>query len=220
MLDEVTTSMERHQGRSDLDYARMLTAVASAQTKAGRKGEAVGTFELLRDLQERLCGTRHPEVASILTQLGALYSQLADHEKAYEYLDRALDIRQEQFGADSQEAGLSLSYLAGALARDGRWPEALDAAERGVGILRSKGAPEYPHALETLSRIHESRGRLAEAETLRAKACHLIEDVAGAKNAWLAQWLEDRAALLRRMERNTEATLLEQRAAGIWEAIR
>ncbi len=70
-------------------------------------------------------------------------------------------------------------------------------------------------SLNNLALLYEAQGKYAEAEPLYGRALAILEKTLGPDHPNVAQSLENYAALLREINRKTEAAELEARAKAI-----
>ncbi len=75
--------------------------------------------------------------------------------------------------------------------------------------------PDYASALHQLAHVYDAQGKHAKAEPLFRRALAIQEKALGPEHPKVAQHLEDYAALLRKMEREAEASKMEARAKAI-----
>ena len=77
-------------------------------------------------------------------------------------------------------------------------------------------APRSPAgALNNLAFLYKIQGKYAEAEPLYKRALAIREKVLGREHPYIAQSLENYAALLRKTRRGNEAVTMEARAKAI-----
>ena len=90
-------------------------------------------------------GPRHPDVATSLGNIGNALNSKGEHDKAVEYLTRALDIRFETLGVHPNTA-LGLMNLSSSLSRSRQPQAAADCALLALHMLVS--SPDFHHSLK------------------------------------------------------------------------
>ncbi len=86
--------------------------------------EAEGLLKGAFEIQEKLLGSEHPEVAQRLNNLGALYHAIGGYEKAEALYQWALEIDEASLGPDHPNVATYLENYAGLLRETGRDAEA------------------------------------------------------------------------------------------------
>lgn len=142
----------------------------------GRAYNLVGDFRASRawyaraaEIQERLLGPEHPELASTLLLTAMVCSAQGDYIAERRLAERALAIREQVFGADHPIVAIAVSTLGGALRSLGDIDAALPLYERAVSTQRtSKRATPFDLAL-ALNNLGSAL--VAAGEGPRARAC-------------------------------------------------
>ncbi len=70
-------------------------------------------------------------------------------------------------------------------------------------------------SLNNLASLYDAQGRYAEAEPLNKRALAILEKALGPEHPYVAQGLENYAALLRNIGHSVEANKMEARAKEI-----
>ncbi len=144
-------------------HAEYLLAATLAKT--GAWGDAIPHFERALTLREAAVAD-HPDVALILSSLGAAYQHVGEAAKATAAYQRALAIREHTFGATSPVLIATLNNMAD-LARDTNdLAVALTLAERARAIAEiapGKMHPLYHTVVTTVGEIQLAAGHVADA---------------------------------------------------------
>jgi tetratricopeptide (TPR) repeat protein len=160
-------------GENSLDTALAYANVAEGHRVAGRRDRALPLFRKSRAIYERLLGTEHPRVSSVLAQEGLLL--LADGKlgMAEDALERAASIARKSCPQCVLERAAADNNLALLRIRQGKLDEA-DRLLTGVLALQ-EGAPEMPKSelavtLQSLSLVRQREKRFEDAERLKRRA--------------------------------------------------
>lgn len=130
------------------EHPLVLTALASRATQLPRTpspaqlAEAIGDLEAVRATSARVFGAGHPQTVLAESQLGRVLLVGRDFEGARVRLAHAVALAAPQEQSDPIRLGRLHAALSRALAGLGRWPEAVDTAERGAQLLEAGDAPE------------------------------------------------------------------------------
>jgi tetratricopeptide (TPR) repeat protein len=132
-------------------------------------------------------------------------------------LKQALVIQETVGGPDTPEGAITLGHLATLYATQNKSTEAAPLLERALGIWERVLGPDHPQVALTLSStagILEADEKYREAEPLLKRSLE-IREKAQPMGPDLALSLERYAALLRKLDRTADATLLEARAKAV-----
>ena len=132
--------------------ADLSDALARAESSLGRFENAERLARRALDLRSASFGERSPETAASLTTLGAIAQARGDAGAAEELLRRAIALAADGTAAEGVETSRARIELSAALTDQGRYPEALEQAERGHGALLAALGPDHRATLNALSR--------------------------------------------------------------------
>ena len=132
------------RGRDSDREIKTLQCLAEACQKAGDLEQSVGFYERALKERERQLGGKAEDVASLLTNLGALLSVLGRHGPAIDFLQQAV-VRLE--GAKDQRLGSALDLLGNVYFQFGRFEDALSCVRRAQGVWEAIPEPN-PAAID------------------------------------------------------------------------
>ena len=140
----------------------------------------VGAQPQLHDLTTQFEGLlgqlQHTDSANLATSLGrlaALYRSQGRYGEAEPLYRRALQIREQQWGADHPDTATSLNNLAVLYLSQGRYGEAEPLYRRALQICEQQLGADHPDtagSLNNLAGLYYSQGRYGEAEPLVTRA--------------------------------------------------
>ena len=208
-------------GANDLlDEANALNGKVIELYYSGRYEEAIPYAERALQIREKALGKEHPEVASSLNNLAALYKATGRYAEAEPLYVRALQIREKALGKEHPHVAASLNNLAILYYATGRYAEAEPLYVRSLRITEKalgKDHPDVATSLNNLAELYRDTGRYAEAEPLYQQALQIQEKALGKEHPDLAQSLNNLALLYKATGRYAEAEPLLQRALEINE---
>ena len=120
---------------------------------------------------------RHPDPAAAFNNVGTTYGELGDHQRALEYQEKALAIRQELFGErhpDTAAAFNNVGLTHGAL---GDHQRALEYQEKALAILRELFGDLHPATAlcaDNVARSLANAGRRDDAFQLLEEFLHKL----------------------------------------------
>ena len=85
-------------------------------------------------------------MANTLTNLGSAYGALGDVAKARDLLERALAIKEREYGPEHRAVASTLANLGDAYGRLGDVAEQRGLLERALAISRREFGPDHPHS--------------------------------------------------------------------------
>jgi tetratricopeptide (TPR) repeat protein/tRNA A-37 threonylcarbamoyl transferase component Bud32 len=161
--------------------------------------------------------------ARLAKSLGWLYSTSGEYRKAQVYFERALEILQSRYGAESLEAtssrlALSVTYgLAAVFVKQADYVQALASYERIRDIVETHFGAEHVYmvsVLGTIAETHSNRGELEAASAHYRRALEIDRANGGMNKATRAALLVKFAQNLLRQDELEEAQqMLEQALA-------
>lgn len=121
---------------------------APSDTVTARELVSWGVERVDRELAHR------PEIqAELLLILGSAWGNLGLADEGLRVMERALAIREERFGEESEEVAAALVAMGGVLRENQRDRESLPLAERALAIRRSLHSPDDPRLAEALTAV-------------------------------------------------------------------
>jgi tetratricopeptide (TPR) repeat protein len=185
--------------------------------RRGRYERAIECGEPARAILELHMGSSHPLLAKSVENLGWMQIGLSDFAAAEALFRRALDMREQLFGADSPEAARSRATLGNLFARSGHGDAEAEYG-RALTILDAVLPPSHPDLVTILLELGDyyANGRSdANADRMYERAIRSHELAFGPHHPKLAAVLDRHASVLRRLGRNPEAKALDSRAIAI-----
>lgn len=164
-----------------------------------------------------------PGVVSDVARLsneGVALTQTTDSEAAEDLLRRALELAEEQLGADHPSTAACLNNLGDFLSQNQRFEEAEAVLRRAVAAeekLHGADAPETATALSNLALVLRRREAFAEAEALYRRVLPMFEQGYGADSIEVASVLNNLAQVLNQTDRAEEAEPLMRRVIVLFE---
>jgi CHAT domain-containing protein len=186
----------------------------------GKYQEAIPLMERSLQIRETQLGANHPDTATSLNNLAALYQGMGRYPEAEPLLQRSLQITETQLGANHPDTATSLNNLAGLYRAMGRYPEAEPLFQRSLQIRETQLGANHPltaTSLNSLALLYRDIGRYPEAEPLYQRSLQIRETQLGANHPLTANSLNNLAGLYQDMRRYPEAEPLFQRSLQITE---
>jgi tetratricopeptide (TPR) repeat protein len=205
-----------------VDVVRLHGALGLARVyRAQARCDQAGSL-LRRTLvaAERAFGPRHPEVASVLNELGMLCKYTARFSEAGRLYQRALAITEHAFGPNDPRVAALYHNLGGLEHAGGNYPRGEPFARRALRIREStlgRDHPEVAADASALAALLDAQGKYPEAERLYRRALAIFERTYGPSHPEIAVNLNNLAALRHAQGKAAEAYRLYRRALAIKE---
>ncbi|ART67631.1 hypothetical protein BTO20_02655 [Mycobacterium dioxanotrophicus] len=177
----------------------------------GEYAAAVPPLERLSEITEAIYGADHPQTADAVEVLAGNWVAAGDQpERVRGLFERALSIREKEFGRDSEEVARTLASLGAVVGKLGNLAlgrlmleESLTTRER----LHGSESAEVAHVLVNLATLEGEEGNIAEARDKLQRA-RRIQEAIGVEDPYVIAGL---ASMLRQEGSLIEArTLLQQ----------
>jgi tetratricopeptide (TPR) repeat protein len=204
-----------------------LTRVAHLENRGavyfdmGKFAEAREAYERSLEIDERILGPDHPEVAVTLNNLANTYTVVGEYDEARRLLGRALAIREAALDPDHPDLALTLTNLGSAESAAGLDAEALAHYERSLAIWEASVGREHPEVgatLNNLGTVYAALGRTEEARAAWIRARGIWERAVGPDHPEVSYSLDNLAGLHAAAGEHAEARRLFERSLTIQEA--
>jgi len=185
-----------------------------------RFAEAEVFYQHSLRIMEQAQGPDHPDVASPLIGLAALYDEQGKYAEAEPLYQRAMDIYEQALRPEDQRVAYPLNGLAVLYEVQGKYAEAEPLYQRALHIWEQALGPDHPqvaYPLNGLANLYYRQGKYDEAEPLYQQALRIREQKLGRDHPYVADLLNNLANLYRDQGKYDEAEPLYQRALHIWE---
>jgi len=181
---------------------------------AGQYAQAVSLAEDALVLARQLWGEEHPNIATSLNNLAALYKSQGRYAEALPLYEQALEMRKRLFVGDHPDVAQSLNNLALLYQYQGRYAEALPLYQQALEMTKRLFVGDHPYvasSLNNLALLYKSQGRYAEALPLYEQALEMRKRLFVGDHPDVATMLNNLAGLYESQGRYAEAQpLLEQ----------
>jgi serine/threonine protein kinase/tetratricopeptide (TPR) repeat protein len=191
---EKTVNFFSAPGASQADLADSLHELANANYYAGNHEVSNGINLRALVMYKQIYGDRHPRVADILINLGAIESD-AGHYPAAEMYDRqALAIVQNWYGKDSVVTAADLTILARTLVLENRYDDALALLKQSLAIKEAAYGKVHPTVASTVNELGTvalRKGNYEEALAYFNRMADICRTVYGEHHYWYATALSN-----------------------------
>ena len=169
-LTEGLASLEKARSLDDFTRELSLSAYdmreANILDKLGRDAEAREKYQTALAYIVRVKGEDHPQVATILNNLGSIAMDAGDLESALDFFRRSLAVKERVLGPTSLGSGITRGNVADALYRLRRYDEAEREVRAAIELIEKQlkaDGEQLSYPLETLGGLLLDTGRAAEA---------------------------------------------------------
>ncbi len=167
------------------DRAPTLTELANCHFYSGNYAVSDSLNRVVLDLDRGRYGSRHPNVASDLINLGAVQQEMGHYAEAERYYREALGIYRGWYGENHFETAASMTMLGRTLIFQKRLAEADSLLEQALAIRERVYGPNHQSVASTLNelgRVAQQEGKLDEAEAYYRRMLGIYEEVYGGKH--------------------------------------
>jgi tetratricopeptide (TPR) repeat protein len=204
----------------DLHAAPLFAILGYYLRRSGRYAEARPLFERALEIRERVLGADHPQTATSLNNLAALFKNQGAYAEARPLIERALAITKNILGPDHPQTASSLNNLALLLDIQGDHADALPLFEQALEIRERMFGVDHPQtatSLNNIAALFAKQGDYTRAQPLYERAMHIREHVLGSQHPDTAASLSSLAALLHAQGDVATAQQYYERALSICE---
>ncbi|HEU0034209.1 MAG TPA: serine/threonine-protein kinase [Kofleriaceae bacterium] len=205
-------------GRDHILVSRAEQLLGASLIGAGDYAAATAHYEhALQIVTKFYAGAEHPDVAILQSGLGSCYHYTNEPQKAYAAFQRALDIRERVFGANSPVLIPTLNNFAELYKDDGNTTAALALIERAQKLTEQTVGRAHPYFVSvttTYGEILLRANRIADARPQLETALRIGERL---QSPYLPAALTARARLARVEKQWADAVAFDERAIAGYE---
>ena len=135
------------------ELAASLYELANSHFYAGHYDMAEALNQQLLPIYRQIYGDRHPRVADVLINLGAIRHDLGHYPEAEQFERQALDIVQAWYGKDNPATASDLTIVARTLVFENRYQEANGLLEQSLAIKERVYGRVHPSVASSLNEL-------------------------------------------------------------------
>jgi serine/threonine-protein kinase len=222
LLDQAAAQVGTEFGDDPEVESAVRTAIGEAYTGLGRYADAEPHLRAALDIQRRIHGDEHWDVAKSLNSLGVLLHAKGDYPAARNCLERALAIDRKLYGDEHPDVAQALNNLAVVLRVQGAEDQAEPMLRESLAIRRRLYGDEHLETVETLNNLANllrSRNDFAGAEPLCREALAVRRRLLGGEHPDVAQAINNLAVVLAAQGRLTEAEPLLRESLDLYRKL-
>lgn len=219
-VEQELIDVERAYAPGSKELATALLRLSKRLESVGRFREAIAVAQRVIEVQTRLYGSEHLEVAGSLNHLAVLYLNSGQYAQAQPLFQRGLAIQENALGPNHVNVGTSLNNLAVLHRATGQYEKALPLAQRSLTIYEQALGPDHAYVasiLNNLATLYVSTGQFAQALPLLQRSLAINEKALGPNHEAVANDLNNLAVLYSNMGQYAQALPLLQRSLAISE---
>ena len=167
------------------DLASSLLELANCHFYAGHYAEAEALNQRLLVMHRQIYGERHPLVAEVLINLGAIQQDLGHYVEAEQYHREALAITRAFYGGEHYKTASNLTLVARALAKQERAVEAAELLQKALAIQEKvfgEAHPRVASAVNEIGTVALLQGNYAEAAAMFQRMAAIYKTVYSGKH--------------------------------------
>jgi serine/threonine protein kinase/tetratricopeptide (TPR) repeat protein len=216
---EQTVQLYSAPGLEPVDLADSLYELANAHFYAGHYEKSEEINERALAMYKQIYGERHPRVAEILINLGAIQLDTGHYASAEQFDRQALDIVQAWYGKDNPETATDLTILARSLIYQKRYAEASDLLQQSLAIKERTFGKVHPSVASTLNELGSvalQEGKYGAAEQYFTRMADIYRTEYGEQHYLYATALSNLASVYTAQQQWTRAEKLYRQAIPIY----
>ena len=184
--------VQDHFGKKHAVYAACTNNIALAYKEQGDFDNAIEHYEEAISLYKDLHGENHESTGAAVANAGLLYRRMAETHRglertglldtSYDYLQRALQIRQKVFQPGSPVIAVTKQHIGGVLRLQKRFKESEAYIKEAIHVLRKKPGVEhraFATALNSYGILLKDMERFDDAEQFYQQALEIRRKLYG-----------------------------------------
>lgn len=206
------------QGPDRMQLAASMNNLALLYMQEKKYGKAEPLFQSSLILQQDILGKSDPHFAGSINNLATLYYEQRRFKDALPLYERALMIYQLNPARFPEELAKNLNNVASCYSNLGQNEKAEKFLAQALDLEEKMAVPNERNlaaALNNLGYIYAVQSKYEKAEPLLKRGLSLAENSWGNSSLELVSFLDNNAYLLRKTDRESQASLLRERAKKI-----
>ncbi|MES1243223.1 MAG: tetratricopeptide repeat protein [Acidobacteriota bacterium] len=219
---EVLARVTRHDWLEKIPPPQLMTALGMLLYAKGLYSEAEPLMRDVLELDIKLFGPDHIELAADYTNLAGLLHTTGRLQEAEPLMHEALRINRASFGDRDPRVARTLNQLGLLLGETGRPTQGEDMLRRALAIDQEAYRDDHPDIcrdLHNLAFLLQSMGRNAEAEPLLRRSLEISRRVRGMAHPKTARTMQILGGILNSLGQRSEAEPLLHQAYDIFEQV-
>ncbi|HWM91938.1 MAG TPA: tetratricopeptide repeat protein [Thermoanaerobaculia bacterium] len=215
---QVLGSAEKQGALENLSASQLMSCFGGYLYAKGLYSEAVSLLRTVLEIDERIFGAEHQEIAKDLTNLAVPLRAMNRFKEAEPLARRALKIDRIN-GERNFFHTMRLNSLAVILMDLRQWTEAEELLREALAIDEELDHSSVARDLHHLALLFTATGRVQEAEAVCRRSLEISREVLGEAHPKTARKLQVLAGILRDLGRTEEAEPLFRQAVEAFELI-
>lgn len=219
VLRRIVELTEAVKGLNHPDLIDPLLGLQNATAYLGQYEKSIAAMKRALQIADEQ-GADNETLAGLLNNLGLLYVKLGQIGQAEPFLQDAMALFREEYGADSLRYASSLANLAAVYEAHQQYDEAISLGEAALAIREAH--PEDPESialsLNNLATAYRLSGHTTDPEPMYLRAIALISEAVGPEHPTIASPMNNLAGHYRNNGRFEEAEQLYMDVLRIREA--
>lgn len=195
---EQAVEMQAAPGGVEADLSASLTELANCHYYSGHYETSDELNHRVLDLDRKLYGERHPQVANDLINLGAIQLDEGHYDQAETYDRQALDIFHFFYGKDNAETASAMTLLGRALVTDGKYSDAADMLQQALVTEEHVYGSVHPRIASTLNelgKVAQKQGNLVLAKADFERMADIYRKIYNGKHYYIGIALSNLAGV-------------------------
>ncbi|MCL2924541.1 MAG: tetratricopeptide repeat protein [Trichodesmium sp. MAG_R04] len=217
-IPRVEQPMSQVSEEDKLEEAERLTQQVVQLYQQAKYAEAIPLAEKALKIGKNVLGNNHPDVATILNNLAALYKYQGRYMEAEPLYQQSLVIDKEKLGNNHPNVATSLNNLAALYSSQGKYTKAEPLYQQSLVIIKEKlgdNHPDVAQSLNNLAALYKNQGRYKEAEVLMQESLAIDKKKSGDNHPDVVATLNNLGLFYESRGRYKEAEPLYQESLAI-----
>ena len=156
----------------------------------------------------------------LFNNMGSILWRLAEYDKALDYLQRALKLREKSLGPEHHDVASMLNNMGAVFILRGEYDKALSYLQRALTIWKKALGPQHPDVaacLNNIGYVFLRQGRIQKALASLGKALEIWEKSLGPEHPLVAEPLKNMGAVFLENKQYDKALAHLKKAFQTWE---
>ena len=189
LVEDALKLWEGSEEKSAEKFMEINVWKALALYSLGYYKESKEIYEEVMRWQIENLGEEHPDVATILNNIGNVYNILGEYDKALEYHNKSLEMSKKILGEEHPDVAASLNNIGNVYYNLREYNKALEYYEKSLEIRKKILGEEHPDvalSLNNIGLVYYSLGEYAKALDYYEKSLEIRKRILGEEHPYVA----------------------------------
>ncbi len=189
-IHPVISEVVRYRYPAEFEFAhKLVNKISDELNDSLKKGSGISVWNKLIThsiaVAKSFNKSEHEDYATLLNNIGSVYDKIGDYNKALEFYEKAINIREKVLGTEHPDTATSYNNIGGVYMAISDYNKALEFYEKAINVKIKLLGTEHPDTATSYNNIgllYKNMGDYNKALEFYEKALNIREKVLGTEH--------------------------------------